>query len=119
MRGFQDFVNTLSHTPVSTQADWVDLDLVEMFANIPRDKVITTVEFFWKLLCRDKQLPPKSAGFKIHKPGVRTIDAIVASGNSDSSFHFVPFSDLMLLLKWDLFFNDRFIHFTSVFQQTT
>ena len=119
MRDLQGFVNNLSHTPVSKNANWVELDLVEMFPNIPRDKVVTAVEFFWKLLCRDKQLPPKTAGFKIHKPGVRTIDAVVASGNSDSTFHFVPFSDLMLLLKWDLFFNDRFVHFTSVFRQTT
>ena len=113
------FVNDLSGQRVSTSAEWVELDLVEMFPNIPRDKILVAVKHFWSVLCKDKHLHPHSSGFRIHKPGVRPLDSISAGGASDSAYQFFPIHDILLLLSWDLQLNDRFVHFSSVFRQTT
>ena len=42
-----------------------------------------------------------------------------AGGPHDSSYPLFPIRDVLLLLSWDLKFNDRFVHFSSVFRKTT
>ena len=43
------FVNGLSGQRVPTSAEWLELDLVEMFPNIPRDKILVAVKHFWSV----------------------------------------------------------------------
>ena len=107
-----------SHPPVTPQQEWTELDLVEMFPNIPRHVIPRFVEFFWKRYRDDKPKPHHDLGFKVHKAGVKQLDALARKSN-DASFHFLTYNDLMCLLCWDSSFNDRFSHFSSVLAQTT
>ena len=107
-----------SHLRVTPQQEWTELDLVEMFPNIPCHVIPKSVEFFWKLYCADKPKPHHDLGFKIHKAGVKQLDALARKSN-DASFHFLTYNDLMCLLCCDSSFDDRFSHFSSVLAQTT
>ena len=69
-------------------------------------------------LCDGKPNPHHDLGFKIHKAGVKQLDAL-ARKSGDASFHFLTYNDLMCLLSWDTSFNDRFSHFSSMLAQTT
>ena len=70
MENLHSFVLNLSHLEVSRDAEWVELDLMEMFPNVPRDKVLTAVQHFWSTMCQEKHLNKESSGFRIHKPGL-------------------------------------------------
>ena len=99
------FVNDLSNERVSTSAEWVELDLVEMFPNIPREKILVAVKHFWAVLCKECHIHPHSSGFHIHKPGIRPLDSISAGG---SAYQFFSIHDVLLLLSWDLKFRPLF-----------
>ena len=111
-----DFVRT--HPQTSTGQVWTELDLVEMFPNIPRHVIPKSVEHFWDLLCETKPKPHTDLGFHIPKAGVKQLDH-VARKSQDPAFNFLSRADLMCLLHWDSQFNDRFCHFSSVVAQTT
>ena len=100
MENLHSFVSGLSHLEVPRDAEWVELDLVEMFPNIPRGKVPTAVQHFWSTMCEEKHLHKESSGFRVHKPGLRPLDSISAAGNHDSSYQFFPIHDVLLLLSW-------------------
>ena len=107
-----------SHPPVGPAQCWTELDLVEMFPNIPRHVIPESVDFFWHQFCAGKPKPHHDLGFKIHKSGVKQLDAITRK-SGDAGFHFMTYNDLMCLLCWDSSFNDRFSHYSSVLAQTT
>ena len=117
MEQLHEFVTCLSSATVSPSDAWVELDLAQMFPNVPRDKVLTTADFFWRRLSKDRQLSLNSSGFNIPKHGIRSLDSISAATKNDSCYQFFPIHDVLLLLTWDLMFNDRFVHFSSVFRQ--
>ena len=97
---------------------WGELDLVEMFPNIPREKVIKATTFFWETLCKKNGWLPRRSGFMIHKGGLRTLDKL-SPNSTDGDFSFFRFNDVLAFLQWELLFNDRFVHFSSILKQTT
>ena len=54
------FVKNLSDTQVSVSAEWIELDLVEMFPHIPGDKILVAVKHFYSILGKEKHIHPHS-----------------------------------------------------------
>ena len=54
----------------------------------------------------------------IHKGGLRALDKI-SPNSTDGYFSSFRFNDVLAFLQWELLFNDRFVHFSSILKQTT
>ena len=55
MRDLLGFVDSLKGSDCNESSVWGELDLVEMFPNIPRSKIIAAMCYFWKKLCKEKR----------------------------------------------------------------
>ena len=115
MENLKSFVHKLRGEGV-TPGLWGELDVVEMFANIPRPLVVMALEHYWQLLCEARGCSSDRLIFHVHKGGLRSLDYIGAPSR-DSSFHHLSFHDVLSFVVWDLTWNDCFVHYSSVFCQ--
>ena len=95
---------------------WVELDLVEMFPNIPRHEIETALTYLHKELLK-KMGRSSELTFFIAKGGFRRLDNCVRGDRG--SFLFFTFSDVLAYTIFDMQFNTLFTVFSSVFTQTT
>ena len=95
---------------------WVELDLVEMFPNIPREEVETALVYLHRELLK-KMGRSSELTFFIAKGGFRRLDNCVRGDRG--SFLFFTFSDVLAYTIFDMQFNTLFVAYSSVFTQTT
>ena len=95
-----------------------ELHFVETFPNIRRDEVGTAVRNFFASVTQASNIPLREAFFRIHRGGINGMDGM-ARRTKDGGFHFIPIGDLMNFPWYELWFNDQFVHFSSVFRQRT
>ena len=93
-----------------------ELDLVEMFPNVPREDIPVAVQFYYEQVTAARHL--KTPFFNIHKHGLRTLDFLGAQGR-DSNFFSFSLSDILAYTEFELTFNDAFVFYASIFRQTT
>ena len=116
LRGFVEKLRE-SQSPHS-DSFWGELDVEEMFPNIPKHLIPTAVQYYWSMMCRAQHRHPNDMVFHIHKSGDKSLDHAAAPSRSQS-YHKVPLNDLIAFVHWDLLFNDRLVNFSSVFSQQT
>ena len=97
---------------------WGELDVEEMFPNIPKPLIAQAVSFYWGLLCRQKQGTPKDFVFFLHKSGDKTLDHVARLRKTDAYLRFT-LHDLLAFIQWDLCFNARLVSFSSIYNHTT
>ena len=116
LRGFVEMLRE-SQAPHSGSF-WGELDVEEMFPNIPKHLIPTAVRFYWDMMCRAQGKRPSDLVFHIHKSSDKMLDHAAGPSRSQS-FHRVPLNDLIAFIHWDLLFNDRLVNFSSIFAQQT
>ena len=85
---------------------------------IPRPRILESVNYFWKQLCRDRKVKTLELCFCIHTAGVHALD-LIARKQGDFAFRYYTFQDIKALVSWECTFNDIFAHFSSILRQTT
>ena len=95
-----------------------ELDVEEMFPNNPKHLILTSVQFYWNMMCRAQHRRPNDMVVHIHKSGDKSLDHAAAPSRSQS-YHKVALNDLIAFVRWDLLFNDRLVNFSSVFSHQT
>ena len=94
----------------------VELDLVEIFLNIPREEVETALVYLHRELLK-KMGRSSELTFFIATGGFRRLDNCVRGDRG--SFLFFTFSDVLAYTILNMQFNTLFVAYSSVFTQTT
>ena len=119
IKGFVEKLRKQTQPHVQPEiALWGELDVEEMFPNIPKPLIAEAVSFYWSLLCRNKQGTPGDFVFFLHKSGDKQLDHVARPRKTDAYYRFT-LNDLLAFIQWDLCFNDRLVSFSSIFSQTT
>ena len=95
---------------------WVELDLVEMFPNIPRHEVETALTYLHRQLLQ-KLGRSTELTFFIVKGGFPRQDNFVQGDRG--SFLFFTFNDVLAYTIFDMQFNTLFTAFSSIFTQSS
>ena len=119
MHELRGFVEKLRESqPPHSDSFRGELDVEEMFPNIPKHLIPTAVHFYWNMMSRAHHKRPSDLVFHIHKSSDKSLDHVAAPSRSQS-YHRPPLNDLIAFIHWDLLFNDRLVNFSSVFSQQT
>ena len=94
-----------------------ELDLVEMFPNVPRDDIPVAIQFFYDRVTEALNLGP-TASFNLHRDNLRALDFFGAKSKNPSFVSF-SLSDVLSYMGFELLCNDAFAFYSSIFRQTT
>ena len=115
MQDLRHFVTRLRAHP-DPHAVWGELDIEEMFPNIPKSTIPRSIEFLWGQLCKSKGMTSGELCFAIHRAGLRQLDHLARRGKNNA-YIFLGIQDVFNFVQWDLTFNTGMTHFSSIWEQ--
>ena len=83
-----------------------ELDLVEMFPNVPRDEILVAIQIFLNRVTKALHLG-STASFNLHRKKLRALDFFGANSKNPSFVSF-SLSDVLSYVGFELLCNDVF-----------
>ena len=98
---------------------WGELDVEEVFPNIPKPLIAEAMKFYWSLMCRAQGGADHEFAFFLHKSGDKSLDHVARPSPRTDSDVKILVNDLLAFTHWDLIFNRRLVSFSGIYEQTT
>ena len=105
--------------PCTITGLWGELDVEQMFPNIPEPLIAQPIQFYWSLLCKSKGGQGNEFCFFLHKSGDKSLDHVARPSTRTDSYLKFTINPVLAFMHWGLIFNGRRVSLSSIFAQTT
>ena len=124
MHDIKHFVGSLCTTQTQTDPSvqpgmWGELDVEEVFPNIPKPLISEAIKHYWSLMCRSQGGHDHEFAFFLHKSGHKSLDHFARPSTGTDSHMKFSIHNLLAFTHWDLIFNVRLVSFSGIHEQTT